>query len=342
MPKDKSQFESVGADATIANSRIIIVDDQAANVRLLERILERAGYRQVVGTTDPLEALRQCAMHSPDLVLLDFHMPNMNGCVLLGELRTLFRSTHVPAVVLTGDMSVETRTSALNAGAVDFITKPFDLMEVLLRIRNHLHVRLVHANIENLVRQGTLELVQSHQEMLERLAQAAEFRDDETGQHTRRVGEQSAALARKIGMNEAEVELIRQAAPLHDVGKIGIPDAILLKEGRLSPSEFQVIQTHTVIGGRILSKGNSDLLSLSEQIALTHHERWDGAGYPARLKGEAIPIAGRLVGLIDFFDALTHDRRYRAAWPVDRVRDEIKKEAGSHFDPEIAAAFLEA
>lgn len=186
------------------------------------------------------------------------------------------------------------------------------------------------------------ELEDARVEVVERLARAAEFRDDDTGQHLRRVGELSGALAARIGLPATEVEIVRRAAPLHDVGKIGIPDAILLKPGPLLPHEEEVMRTHPLLGARILSGGASALIQAAEQIALSHHERWDGCGYPWRIAGEEIPLPARIVALVDFFDALTHDRPYRRAWKRAQVLELIAEESGTRFDPEVAAAFLSA
>jgi putative two-component system response regulator len=327
----------------LERARIIVVDDEEPNVRLLRRLLGRAGFENVLSTTDSRTAVQLCLEHPPDLVLLDYSMPHLDGIELLERLRSVFPAdTHIPMIMLTGDISAETRQRALHAGAVDFVTKPFDNMEVMLRIRNHLEVRSLYVNMENLVRARTQQLERTYQEMLARLAQAAEFRDDETGQHTRRVGEYSARIAAGLGMSAEYVDLIQQAAPLHDVGKIAIPDSILLSAARLTPEEMAVMKTHTTIGARLLSGGSSELMRMAERIALSHHERWDGAGYPQRLARDAIPIDGRIVGLADFFDAVSHDRRYRRAWPPDRVLEEIAAGSGKHFDPEVVAAFTRA
>lgn len=322
-------------------ARIVVVDDEPANIAILRRLLARANVEEVFATTDPREAATLCADHPPDMVLLDFNMPHLNGIELLEQLRAVIgEDAHVPMIMLTGNMSGDTRQRALEAGAVDFITKPFDNVEVVLRIRNHLEVRSLYVNMERLVEIRTEQLERTYQEMLERLAQAAEFRDDETGQHTRRVGDHSARIATALSLTAEEVEMIRKAAPLHDVGKIAIPDAILLSEGRLTAEEMAVMRTHTTIGARLLGEGGSQLLEMAERIALTHHERWDGTGYPRALAGDAIPLEGRIVGLADFFDALSHDRRYRPAWPQEKVLDEIAAQSGRHFDPVIADALI--
>lgn len=342
MPTTASARIAAATDF-LQHACIVLVDDEPANIVILRRLLARAGVENVFSTTDPREAVALCVEHPPDMVLLDFNMPHLDGIELLAQLGSVVAAdAHVPMIMLTGDMSVDTRQRALHAGAVDFLTKPFENMEVLLRIRNHLEVRSLYVHMEELVQARTQQLEQTYQEMLARLAQAAEFRDDETGQHTRRVGEFSARIAEEWGMSADQVELIRLAAPLHDVGKIAIPDAILLSAGRLSAEEMAVMRTHTTIGARLLCDGHTELLRMAERTALTHHERWDGTGYPRGLVGDAIPIEGRIVGLADFFDALSHDRRYRPAWPREKVIEEIAAESGRHFDPDVVAAFVRA
>jgi putative two-component system response regulator len=330
--------------------RILIVDDQETNVELLQRILARAGYTDVVSTTDPRRAVALVHEAAPDLVLLDLHMPHLDGFGVMEALAAgMPPSAYLPILCLTADVSREVRERALGSGARDFLTKPFDRTEVLLRIRNLLETRSLYQEVarhrdalEAKVRERTRALEAAQGEILERLAQAAEMRDDDTGQHTRRVGETSAVTARALGMDEDTVELVRRAAPLHDVGKIGIPDAILLKPGLLTPEERAVMRTHTTLGARILARGRNAVMAMAEQVALCHHERWDGGGYPRGLRGEEIPLAARIVAVADFYDALASDRPYRAAWPIPRVLAEIEAGIGSHFDPDVAAAFLRA
>jgi putative two-component system response regulator len=247
----------------------------------------------------------------------------------------------LPVIVLTADATPHTKKRALEARAIDYLTKPLDAAEVLLRVRNHLRTRLLHVHMEAEVRRGIRELEQAQIEVLERLAQAAEFRDDDTGQHTYRVGEMASRLARALGFADTQAELLRRAAPLHDVGKIGIPDAVLLKPGRLTAEEMALMRNHATIGANLLSGGRSELMQMAEQIALTHHERWDGTGYPAGLRGDAIPLTGRIVAVTDVFDALSSDRPYRPAWPIEQVREEITRGVGTHFDPQVATAFLQ-
>src|SRR6266540_893686 len=327
--------------------RILAVDDEESNLLLLRRILERDGYTHVDVTTDPSRVPGMFAETRPDLVLLDLHMPEMDGFELMERLGPVTgNGTGVPFLVLTADATDETKRRALSVGARDFLTKPLDQIELLLRVRNLLQVHELqdrlyeqNANLENEVAERTRELETARLEILERLALAAEYRDDATQEHAWRIGRICALLALGLGLPDWEVELTRRAAPLHDIGKIGIPDVILLKPGKLSDDEFELIKTHTTIGAEILSGSQSPLLRLAERIALTHHERWDGRGYPRGLSGKQIPLAGRIVAVADVFDALTHERPYKKAWPVTKAVGEILIQAGRQFDPALVDAF---
>jgi len=322
------------------HAAILIVDDQQPNIRLLERILHLAGYTNVRGTRDPREIGALCRELSPDLILLDLHMPYVSGLTVLQQLEEHIRKdTFLPILVITADPLPETRQKALAAGATDFLTKPFDPTEVLLRIRNLLETRFLYHEMEKRVQERTRQLEVAQLEMLHRLALASDSRDDTTGRHTQRVGCLSAALARLAGLPEEQVELIGRAAPLHDIGKIGIPDRILLKPGPLTAEEFEQTKAHTVIGGRILGGSTIPALQLADQIALYHHERWDGTGYHG-LRGEQIPREARIVALADVFDVLTHSRPYKAAWPVDQALAEIESQSGRHFDPDLVELFV--
>jgi putative two-component system response regulator len=328
-------------------ARILLIDDEPANVELLRRVLERAGYTRLADTTDPLGATTLYEEFRPDLICLDLHMPSLDGFGVLEQLEPLIpRDSYLPILMLTGDSSSAAKQRALSLGAKDFVTKPFNSDEVLLRIHNLLVARFMHLelagynqHLERQVRDRTRALEESRLEVLERLARAGEFRDDETGHHTRRVGRTAGCLAQSLGLGRAEVELITRAAPLHDIGKIGIPDQILLKPGKLSPEEFEIMKRHSSIGAQILAGGRSTLIQMAAEIALHHHERWNGTGYPAGLNGDSIPLTARVVGLADVFDALTHARPYRAAWPLEDVLGAVYHQAGAHFDPWVVEAF---
>ncbi|MGI8552254.1 MAG: HD domain-containing phosphohydrolase [Dehalococcoidia bacterium] len=319
---------------------ILIVDDQQPNVMLLDRILQRAGYRNLHSTTDSHEVVSLYQEWQPDLLLLDLQMPPPDGFAVMAQLAGIIpATTYFPILVLTADMTKDAKQRALASGAKDFLTKPFDAMEVLLRLTNLLETRFLHQQMEEKVHERTKELDEARLDTLSRLALVAEFRDDLTAQHTRRVGEGSAVLAQTLGLPNAEVELIRQAAPLHDLGKIGIPDNILLKPDVLTVEEFERMKTHTSIGATLLSGSRSPVLQLGEQLALTHHERWDGRGYRG-LQGEAIPLVSRIVSVVDVYDALTNARPYKQAWPVEKAVAELERQNGQMFDPIVVETFL--
>ncbi|MBI4545580.1 MAG: response regulator [Gemmatimonadetes bacterium] len=334
-------------DPDLGTARILLVDDEDSHLQLLRRILERGGYSRIETTADPRRALPLFTRLEPDLILLDLDMPYLDGFQVMEQITPRVpEGTYLPILVLTGETAQDVKERALASGARDFLSKPFEPTEVLLRIRNLLEARRLHfrlqaqnERLEDLVRERTRELEEARLEILERLARAAEFRDDETGQHTRRVGDSAALLAAALGRDAAEVELMRRAAPLHDVGKIGVPDRILLKPGRLTEEEFGIMKRHTVIGARLLSGSRVKLLQLAEEIALYHHERWDGSGY-AELEADAIPFSGRIVAVVDAFDAMTHVRPYKPAWPVPDAAAEIERQSGRQFDPAVVQAFL--
>lgn len=326
-------------ETTCKHGKILIVDDEMANVRFLEILLQQAGYLNVHSTTDSRQAQPLFAKVQPDLLLLDLSMPHLDGWAIMHQLQQQNSAHPVPILVLTADATSVTKHKALEAGAQDFLTKPLDEIEVLLRINNLLVTHFHGVLLEQKVQKRTQELEKAQLETLQRLALAAEYRDDDTGLHTKRVGIITELIARKLDWPAAQVELLRHAAPLHDVGKIGVPDAILLKPGKLTPEEFDSMKQHTSIGAGILSGSSSPLLQLAEEIALTHHERWNGEGYNG-MKGEAIPLSGRIVAVADVFDALTHKRPYKLAWPVSKAVDEIAAQSGQQFDERVVQAFL--
>lgn len=325
---------------TLKQGKILIVDDEKANVRLLEIILQQAGYTNVHSTMDSRQSCALFRRIRPDIVLLDLAMPYLDGFAVMPQLLQEMADDVVPVVVLTADATSTTKHRALKKGASDFLTKPLDETEVLLRINNLLETRFHNVLLESRVCERTLELEKAQLETLQRLALAAEYRDDDTGLHTKRVGLMAASIAEVLGLPPTQVNLIARAAPLHDVGKIGISDTILLKPGKLTEEEFAIMRQHTTIGAQILSGSTSPWLRLAEEIALSHHERWDGQGYPKGLTGENIPIEGRIVAVADVFDALTHERPYKKAWSVLAATTEIENQSNNQFDENVVKAFL--
>ncbi|MCU0971980.1 MAG: response regulator [Gammaproteobacteria bacterium] len=331
------------------DARVLVVDDQPSNTLLLQRILAGEGYQHVVVTNDPT-MVRDLHRATPfDIILLDIRMPKLDG---FGVMRLLQEDTdddYVPILVLTAQTDDETRLRALAEGAKDFVTKPFNRAEVVNRIRNMLEVRLLHKRLrehneqlERRVQERTTEIHETRLEIIRRLGKAAEYRDNETGFHIVRMSRYSEITARSLGLNEAMAELILNASPMHDIGKLGIPDRILLKPGPLDAEEWEIMKTHAAIGAEILDGHGSTLLQMASRIARCHHERWDGSGYPAGLAGKDIPLEARIVTVADIFDALTSRRPYKEAWSVDRALDEIRHAAGRHLDPAVVKAFLGA
>lgn len=348
-PADKGQTELFGEPDRLAlltqAAHIVVIDDEPANVSMLTRVLQRAGFQSITGTTDARE-LPGMMLESPaDLVITDLHMPGCDGFAVLNMLSPFINQERLPVLVVTGDGSRDARTQALAAGAKDFVTKPFDMVEVLLRVRNLLESRLLFQDLRKQNRTllesatgRTRELEYTRIEIIERLALAAEYRDDDTGQHNQRVGDMSAALAEAIGWTKEDAGLLRRAAALHDVGKIGIPDALLRKPGPLTDTEMRVMRTHAAIGARILGGSQIPLLQLAETVANSHHERWDGSGYPKGLKGSAIPVAGRIVAVADAFDAITNTRPYRPARSAGIALQVLRNE----YDRQVEGRLVDA
>ncbi len=328
-------------------ARILIVDDEPVNVMLLEKMLASNDYHNVTSTTDSRRALPLYAAQGFDLVLLDLQMPHMDGFQVLEKIRQLEAGSYPPVLVLTANEDRDIRLRALEAGARDFLNKPFDHVELLNRIRNNIEIRLLQQAVrdenrllEMKVRERTRAIQETQQEIIRRLGRAAEFRDNETGLHIQRMSQMSRLIALAAGLSEQEADLILQAAPMHDIGKIGIPDQVLLKPGKLDAQEWEIMKTHTTIGAKMLAGHPSPLLRTAHDIALAHHERWDGSGYPHGLAGEAIPIQARIVAIADVFDALTSQRPYKQAWPTEEAIAEIQRASASHFDPRLVEAFL--
>lgn len=327
---------------------ILLVDDQPVNIEVLEDILGEAGYTHVTSTTDPSRAVRLYRERSFDIVLLDLLMPEMNGFEVLEKFKDIGYDPPVPVLVLTAVRDRETRLKALKCGARDFITKPFDHQEVLARINNLLEVRLVQKQLkrhneilDQEVRERTQEINETRLEIIRRLGVAAEYRDNETGLHIIRMSLYSQLLGKVAGMNDAEAEMLLQTAPMHDIGKIGIPDSILLKPGKLNQEEWEIMQTHTTIGAKILADHPSELFQSARIIALTHHEKWNGMGYPYGIAGQDIPFIGRIVAVADVFDALTSRRPYKEPWPVEKAVAQLEQDSGKNFDPKLVDSFNE-
>ena len=334
--------------AAIKNCPILIVDDEPANLKLLERMLSMDGYLNIVATDDPRKVSQLYKEHRCDLVLLDIRMPHMNGFEVLAELKKA--STDPPlVVVLTAQTSHEYRLRALTEGARDFIGKPFDRAELLARVANMLEMHLLQKQVrehnkilEEKVRERTAELYNTRLEIVRRLGRAAEFRDNETGMHIIRMSKISALIGQGSGLDLEQCEMLLNASPMHDIGKIGIPDHVLLKPGKLDPAEWEIMKTHARIGADILAGHESELLEMARVIALTHHEKWDGTGYPQGLAEKAIPLPGRIVALADVFDALTSVRPYKKAWSVDEAVRFIEENSSKHFDPQLVTVFTQS
>jgi cyclic di-GMP phosphodiesterase len=347
------------------SASILIVDDEPANLRLIEIFLKNDGYEDITLCDRPELVPSLVELHHPDAILLDIMMPRVSGLDLLASLRRDSATRHVPVIMLTASTDPRTKSQALELGANDFLTKPFDSYDLLSRVRNALVLRAHQKNLahqatilEEKVRQRTAELTWTQIQVIHCLARAAERRDYETGQHAVRVGRYAQILAQEIGKSRQWCDDLLLAAMLHDVGKIGVRDAVLLKPGRLTPEEFQEIQGHCQFGQEIIAPAwredllaflqidphqiavKSPLLELAARIASTHHEKWDGSGYPHGLKGEEIPIEGRITAIADVFDALGSLRPYKPAFPPAECREIICKSAGKHFDPTLVDAFL--
>ena len=351
-------------------ARLLVIDDEPINVRLIEKTLRNAGYRQIIAHTDSETAFEMIAAQRPDVVLCDVCMP-VSGMEILRKVVADPVLIHTPMIMVTASDDESLRAEALELGATDLLSKPLRATELLPRVRNVLLVKshvahlLSHSHeLERQVRRRTAELMSSRTELIHCLARLAEYRDNETGRHVIRVGRYSGLLARELGLDEETAELIEHAAPLHDIGKIAIPDAILLKAGKLTPEEYEIMQTHvafgkgafepisshemralrshTVLGEMMVSVSTSPLLTMAAQIALTHHERWDGTGYPIGLTGDEIPISGRIVAVADVFDALSNKRPYKPAFPMAKCFAILDEGSGTQFDPDVVAAFKAA
>lgn len=319
---------------------ILVVDDAPANIDLLVNTL-KADYNVKAATRGERALQIVRSGDPPDMILLDIMMPGVDGFEVCRQLKEDFTTRHIPVIFVTAKIGIEDEIRGFELGAVDYITKPISPPVVQARVRTQLALYDQNRVLDGKVREQTARLHETRLRIIQRLGRAAEYKDNETGLHVIRMSHYSHLLGEAVGMSATEAELLLNAAPMHDIGKIGIPDRILQKPGKLDAGEWAIMQTHSQIGADILGDaGDSDLLEMARIVALTHHEKWDGSGYPNGLVGEAIPRVGRIVAIADVFDALTSERPYKRAWPVEQAVALLKDGAGSHFDPQLVPAFL--
>jgi two-component system response regulator RpfG len=331
-----------------ARNTVMVVDDQSTGRAILEQVVRSLDERvEVEGFTRPIDAVVWAARHVADLVLVDYMMPDMDGIEFVQRLRALPGYEHVPIVMVTVHDDRKVRYAALDAGITDFLTKPVDARECLARCRNLLTLRRQQLaledrrrQLEHMVDDATREVREREKETLLRLARAGEFRDEETGTHLIRMARYSRLIASALSLDPDEVETVELSAPLHDIGKIGIPDQILLKPGKLDAPEWALMQRHAVFGHDILKGSASKYVRMGALIALGHHEKYDGSGYPNGLEGDHIPLCARIVAVADVYDALTSVRPYKTAWPSAQALDYVASQTGKHFDPRMVEAFL--
>ena len=321
--------------------QVLIVDDAEINLILFAALIQRMGNCEAVKFADAHQGLAWAQTQDVDLVIVDYMMPELHGIDFIHQLRATHGKEDVPVLMITANDQKQIRYRALDAGATDFLTKPVDKIEFMARANNMIQLgasRKALANraawLADEVRKATFEIVQRERETVVRLSKAAEYRDPETGAHILRMAHYSELIAKGLGLTQAEQDLLLQAAPMHDIGKVGIADHILLKPGRLTPDEFEIMKQHAIFGYEILKGSASRVLQAGAEIARAHHEKFDGSGYPNGLAGESIPIFSRIVAVADVFDALTSERPYKKAWALDRAADHIKASAGTHFDPD--------
>lgn len=324
---------------------VLIVDDEPRNRKLLSALVRSEGH-DFIEAGDGETALVMVQDRAPDLILLDIMMPGMDGLEVTRRIKQHHISQHIPIILITSLSDKETRVSGLEAGAEEFLTKPVDRVELSARLRNLLRlkqysdqIRSHNAHLEEEVTRRTNEVLESRIEIVRALGRAAEYRDNETGLHTLRMSKYAQLVAAAMGLEKQRCDMLLIASPMHDIGKVGIPDEVLLKPGKLNDEEWAIMREHTRIGARILAGGDADLLKMAESVALYHHERWDGSGYPEGLSGEAIPLEARIVAIADVFDALTSKRPYKRAWSAEEAIEEIRRMKGSHFQPEVVEAF---
>ena len=329
--------------------QVLIVDDTEINLILFGALVKKLDNCQAHVFADPREALAWVTDNVPDLIIVDYMMPELDGIEFIRLVRNMPRHKLVPILMITANDQKQIRYSALDIGANDFLPKPIDKVEFLARARNMLSLNEARKHMADQaswlageVRKATQEIVQRERETVFRLTKAAEYRDPETGAHILRMSHYSMLIARELGLPEDDQQLLLEAAPMHDIGKVGISDNILLKPGPLTPEEFEVMKQHAIFGYELLAGSSSKLLQAAAEIAKGHHEKFDGSGYPGGISGQDIPIFSRIVAVADVFDALTSERPYKKAWSVEAAVDFLKKGAGTHFDPACVNAFLGA
>ena len=327
--------------------QVLIVDDTEINLILFGALVKKVGDSVSKTFTDSVKGLEWAQSNDPDLVIVDYMMPELDGIEFIRRLRETPGKESVPILMITANDQKQVRYRALDVGATDFLTKPVDKIEFLARAHNMLTLSDARkkladhaAWLSDEVCKATAEIVQRERETVVRLAKAAEYRDPETGAHILRMAHYSELVARGLGLPLADQVLLLEAAPMHDIGKVGIADAILLKPGRLTPDEMEIMKQHAVIGYEILKGSSSKVLQAGADIALAHHEKFDGSGYPNGLKGEDIPIFSRIVAVADVFDALTSERPYKKAWSLEHAEEHIRASAGTHFDPLCVTTFF--
>ena len=327
--------------------RVLVIDDSRSSAAAIaQHVAGIAGLTASI-CLDPVEALAQCETTEFDLVLVDYVMPKLDGIELLTALRTLDSYRLVPMIMIASTLDVEVKRRAIQAGATDFLSKPCDWIELQARVRNLLALRQAQIDLGDRARRltadvanATQKLVAREEEIIWRLARAIEYRDGTTGDHVSRVAEICRLMAEELGLGSERARILYLAAPLHDIGKIGVADAILQKPGRLTDEEMALMRRHVEFGADILSDASTEVVRVAAVVARTHHEKWDGSGYPLGLSGLDIPIEGRIAAVADVFDALCSKRPYKPAWPIEEARAEIVACSGSHFDPACVDAFI--
>jgi putative two-component system response regulator len=328
------------ADQDLIRPTVLVVDDTPENIHVLSGVLQEE-YAVRVATSGEKALAAARADPQPDLILLDVKMPVMDGYEVCRRLKNDYATQRIPVIFVTGMGEAEDEARGFDLGGVDYIVKPINPAIVRARVRTHVQLYDQKRHLLELVQQRTRELEDTRLQIIRRLGRAAEFKDDETGYHVIRMSHYCRMLAIAGGIPDYRAELLFNAAPMHDVGKIGIPDSILEKAGPLTPDEWSIVKRHPVIGAGIIGRHNNELLEMARVVALTHHERWDGSGYPRALRGEAIPLVGRIVAIADAFDALTSTRPYKQAWPVEEAVALLRREAGRQFDPRLVPKFIE-